>query len=107
MFLKIPQDTQENTSLLECIFKSVLKFTFKSILQVPSCEICEIFKRTFSTEHLRTSASAVGLLIIYLYVCVITLYCASNSIQIIFNRSFNLFFYVSDRAGNDFSFDDF
>ena len=55
MFLKISQDLQENTIVLECIFKFILKFIFKSILQVPSCEICEIFKRTFFTEHLRTT----------------------------------------------------
>ena len=64
--LKNSQDLQENTIVLECIFKFILKFIFKSILQVPSCEICQIFKRTFFTEHLRTNYSAVGILIFYL-----------------------------------------
>ena len=66
MFLKILQDLQENTTVLECIFKFILKFIFKSILQVSSCEICKIFKRIFFTEHLHTTASAVVLLIFYL-----------------------------------------
>ena len=66
MFLKIQQDSQENTTVLEFIFKFILEFIFKSILQVSSCEICEIFKKTFFTEHLRATASAVGLLIFYL-----------------------------------------
>ena len=33
-----------------------------------SCEFYKIFKRTFSPEQLRTTASAVGLLIFYRYV---------------------------------------
>ena len=36
-----------NTTVLECIFKFISKFIFKSILQVPSCEICEIFENLF------------------------------------------------------------
>ena len=63
--LKFPQDSQEKTTALEFIFKFILKFIFKSILQVPFCEICEIFKRIIFTEHRRTTASAVGLLIFY------------------------------------------
>ena len=60
-----------------------------------SCEYCKIFKRTFFTEQLRTTASAVGFLMFYRYVehleGVITHYCAFISTQIVFNRSFNLF----------------
>ena len=37
----------------------------------------------------------------------ITGYCASISTQIVFNRSFNLFWHISDRARNDFLFVDF
>ena len=36
-----------NTTVLGCIFKFISKFIFKSILQVPSCEICEIFENLF------------------------------------------------------------
>ena len=111
MFLKISQDSQKNTTVLQPILKFILRFIFKSILQVPSCEFCEIFKTTFFTEHLRTSASAVGLLILYL--CrylehlegVITCYCAFIPTQIVVNRSFD--WHVSDRVRNYFSFDDF
>ena len=95
MLLKVSQNSQENTTVLESIFKFILWFILESILKVFSCEICEIFKRTFFTEQLRTTASAVGLLIIYRYVehfgGVITRYCAFISTQIVFNRFFNLF----------------
>ena len=81
--------------MLESIFKLILRFVLESILKVPSCEFGEIFKRTFFTEQLRTTASAVDLLIFYRYVehleGVITRYCASISTQIVSNRPFNLF----------------
>ena len=98
--------------MLECTFKFILKFIFKSILQVPSCEICKIFKRTFFTEHLQTTASAVGLLIFYLQVCehlegVISRYCAPISTHIAYNRSFNFLWHVSDHAQNDLLVADF
>ena len=32
-------------------------FNKESLIQVFSCEFCEIFKNTFFTEHLRTTAS--------------------------------------------------
>ena len=80
---------------LESTFKFIIRFILESILKVSSCEFCGIFKRTFSTEQLRTTGSAEGLLIFYRYVerleDVITRYCASISTQIVFNRSFNLF----------------
>ena len=47
VLLKILKDLQETTTLLESIFKFILKFIFKSILQLSSCEFCEIFKRIF------------------------------------------------------------
>ena len=81
--------------MLESIFKFILRFILESILKVSSCEFCEIFNRTFFTEQLRTTASAVGFLIFYRHVehleGVITQYCASISAQIVLNRSFNLF----------------
>ena len=93
--------------MLESVFKFILRFILESILKVHSCEFCKIFKRTFFTEQLRTIVSAVGFLIFYKYVehleGVITRYCASVSIQIVFNRSFNLFYRVSDHARDDFS----
>ena len=53
--LNILNISQENTIVLESIFKFILRFIFKSILQVPCCEFCEIFKITFLTEHLQTT----------------------------------------------------
>ena len=42
------------------MLESVFKFFFLKEVptQVFSCEICEIFKKTFFTEHLRVTASA-------------------------------------------------
>ena len=45
MFLKISQNSQENTC------------TRVSLAQVFSCEFCKIFKNTFFTEHFRVTAS--------------------------------------------------
>ena len=95
MFLKVSQDSQENITVLESIFKFILRFILESILKMSSCEFFEIIKRTFFIEQLRTTAYAVGLLIFYRYVehleGVITRCCASISIPIVFNRYFNLF----------------
>ena len=101
MFLKIPQDSQENTTVLEFIFKLILKFIFKSILQL-KFEICEIFKRTFFTEHLRTTGFCSRSFDI-LFICM------SNILKVLLLVtvlpfllklfSVDLFFwYVSDRA---------
>ena len=91
----ISQDSQENTTVLEFIFKFILRFILVSILMVSSREFWEICKRIFFTEQIRTTASAVGLLIYYRYVkhldSVITRYYVSFSTQIVSNRSFNLF----------------
>ena len=95
MFSKVLQDSQENTTALEPIFKFILRFILESILKVSSCEFYEIFERNFFTEQVGTTASAVGLLIFYRYVehleGVITCNCVSISTQIVFNRFFNLF----------------
>ena len=60
-----------NTTVLESIFKYILRFILESILKVSSCEFCEIFKRTFFTEQLWTTASAVVLLIFYIIIIII------------------------------------
>ena len=95
MFLKVLQDSQENTTALESIFKLILRFILESILKVSSCEVYQIFKRNFFTEQVRTTVSAAGLLIFYRCVehleDVIICYCASISTQIVFNRFLNLF----------------
>ena len=60
-FFEISQNSQENTrarvSFLIKLQASGLQFIKKEALpQVFSCELCEIFKNTFFTEHLRTTA---------------------------------------------------
>ena len=63
VFLKISQISQENTcdraSFLIKLqaYNNLIKK--ESLAQVSSCEICEIFKKTFFIEHLRTTASIV------------------------------------------------
>ena len=64
MFLKILQNSQENTcarvSFLIKLQSSVCNFVKKDILaQVLPCEFCEISNNTFSTEHLRATASVM------------------------------------------------
>ena len=102
----------EKTTVLEFIFKFILKFIFNFILRVSSCEICEIFKRTFFTEHLQTTASAVGLLgIFFIGMCnmwkVLLLVTVHPFLLKLFSIDLLFSWYVSDRARNDFSFDDF
>ena len=53
MFLKISQNSQENTRPEACNF-----IKRETLAQVFSCEFCEIFKNTFFTGHLRTTVSA-------------------------------------------------
>ena len=67
MFLEISQNSQENTcarpekeTLLQA--QETQKETHvtglkKRLAQVFSCEFCEIFKNTFFTEHVWTTAS--------------------------------------------------
>ena len=62
MFLQISQNSQENIcakdSFLIKLQASGCNFIKKdSLTQVFSYEFCEIFKNTFSTEHLQTAAS--------------------------------------------------
>ena len=62
VFLKISQNSQENTlvgvSFLIKLQVSACNFIKKeTVAQVFSCEIYEIFKNTFLTEHLWTTAS--------------------------------------------------
>ena len=64
MFLKISQDSQENTcarvSFLIKLQVSVCNFIKKETLaQVFSCEVCKNFKNTFFTEQLWTTASKI------------------------------------------------
>ena len=53
MFLEISQNSQEN-SCAKVSFNFIKKET---LAQVFSSELCEIFKNTFFTEYLRTTAS--------------------------------------------------
>ena len=54
LLLEISQNSQPNT----CARVSFLiKFKKETLAQVLSCEFCEIFKNTFLTEHLWTTAS--------------------------------------------------
>ena len=62
VFLKIWQNSQENTVSETSFFKScwpeacnVLKKA--TLTQVFSCKFCEIFKNTFFTEDIRVTAS--------------------------------------------------
>ena len=61
MFLKIPQNSQENTCVRVSFLTKLQAWgnfvKTKTLAQVFSCEFCEIFKNTFFTEHLRTTAS--------------------------------------------------
>ena len=62
MFWEISQNSQENTCLrvshLIKLQAEAYNFIKKETLaQVFSCEICEISKNTFLTEHLRVTAS--------------------------------------------------
>ena len=62
--LKISPNSQENTyarvSLLIKLQATVCNFIKKDTLaQVFACECCEISKNTFSTEHLRVTASEI------------------------------------------------
>ena len=63
--LEISQNSQEKSSTRVFFLNKVVRlqpinFIKKETLaQVLSCEFCEIFKNTFSTEHLRTTASII------------------------------------------------
>ena len=55
MFLGISQNSQENT-FARISFLIKLEALGETLAQVFSWKFCEIFKNTFSTEHLRTTA---------------------------------------------------
>ena len=64
VFLKISQNSQENTcartSLLIKLQAEAGNFVKKETLtQVFSYEFCEVFRNTFFTEHLWTTASEI------------------------------------------------
>ena len=58
VFLEILQNSQENAC--EWDLNKARNFINKETLeQVFSCELCKIFKNTFLTEHLQTTASLI------------------------------------------------
>ena len=63
MFLKISQDSQENTyarvSFLIKLQAAPATLLKKILTRVFSSEFCEICKSNFFTEHLRTTASTI------------------------------------------------
>ena len=61
MFLKISQNSLEKP-LPEPFFNKVAGCNFikkKTLAQVLSCGFCEMFKNTFFTQHIRTTASEI------------------------------------------------
>ena len=65
VFLKISQNSQENTSFFNKVTdpRPATLLKKESLAQVFSCEFCQIFKNTFFTEHLRKTNSSTQLLI--------------------------------------------
>ena len=59
MFLKISQNSQENTGVSLFFKKEALELVF-------SCEFCEIIKNTYFIEHLWTTASPFSVLLLRL-----------------------------------------
>ena len=57
MFLKISQNSQENTCARVFFFCKFIKK--ETLAQMFSCEFCDISKNIFFTEHLRTTASNI------------------------------------------------
>ena len=59
MFLEISQNSQEDICVRDSFFNTVACNFIKKeyLVQLYSCEFCEISKNTFFTEHLRTTAS--------------------------------------------------
>ena len=59
MSILISQNSQEKTCVRASLFfNKVIKK--EALAQVFSCEFCEIFKSTFFTEHLWTTASGIN-----------------------------------------------
>ena len=60
MFLEISQNSQENVCARDSFLIKLQACNFikkEALVEVFSCEFCEISKNTFSTEHLQTIAS--------------------------------------------------
>ena len=60
VFLEISQSSQENTCARVSLLIKLQACNFvkkETLAQVFTCEFCEIFKSTFFTEHLWTTAS--------------------------------------------------
>ena len=66
VFLKISQNSQENTCAWIFFFNRLKTLTAcnfikkETLAQMLSCESCEIFKKTYFAEHLRTTAFESG-----------------------------------------------
>ena len=62
VFLEISQNSQENTCARASFLIKLQAYNFikkETLTQVFSCEFCKIFKNTYFTEHLWTTASKV------------------------------------------------
>ena len=62
MFVEIWQNSQENTCARASFLIKLQAYNFikkETLTQVFSCEFCKIFKNTYFTEHLWTTASKV------------------------------------------------
>ena len=64
VFLKILQNLQENNRT-RVTFLIKLQAKKETLAQVFSCEFCNIFKSTFFTEHLRTTASVTTIIVVF------------------------------------------
>ena len=56
VFLKILQNSLENICVRVAFFHKVAGITKGALAQTFCCEFCEIFEKTFFTEHLRAAA---------------------------------------------------
>ena len=81
--------------MLESIFKFIFRLIFKFILQMFSCKLYKIFKRTFFTEHLQATASAGHLDLDILFTGIWDIWKVSLLVTVhpflLLSRSFNLF----------------
>ena len=91
MFLKIWQNLQENTcarvSFLIKLRASGLRSATllkRDSSRVSFCKLCEIFKNTFFTEHLRTITSGIGNL--YLNEITLKKYCFFHGVVTLLRR---------------------
>ena len=91
MFLKIWQNLQENTcarvSFLITLRASGLRSATllkRDSSPVSFCKLCEIFKQTFFTEHLRTIISGIGNL--YLNEMTLKKYCFFHGVVTLLRR---------------------